>query len=303
MTCQIKKHSDRLFQILLSPPIDGFENFICSWVYRGDETFIVDTGPSATTGALLAALKEINLTAPDFILLTHIHIDHAGGVGEIAAAFPHAPVICHDIARPHLIDPAKLWQGTVKTLGDTGRAYGPILPVPEDRLLNAQNFSSPVVKPILTPGHAPHHVSFITTDGILFAGEAGGVNIDFHETTPYLRPATPPKFQLETSVSSIDLLIREQPDRICYGHTAMKTDAVTWLTKHKQQLPFWKDLIAEETRTAEGDTLIRRCTDRLLQADPLLQGLSFTAEPVFRRESFFIANSIRGFIGYLDPSS
>jgi glyoxylase-like metal-dependent hydrolase (beta-lactamase superfamily II) len=134
MRYRIRKHSDRLSQILLSPPIDGFDDFISVWVYRGQESFIVETGPSSTAGALLAALKEIGLASPDYILLTHIHIDHAGGIGEIAAAFPGTPVVCHDIGRPHLIDPEKLWQGTVKTLGDTGRAYGPIKPVPEDRL-------------------------------------------------------------------------------------------------------------------------------------------------------------------------
>jgi len=125
----------------------------------------------------------------------------------VAAAFPDTPIICHDKARPHLIDPEKLWQGTVKTLGDTGRAYGKIEPVPEKYLISAQNFSTPVIQTFLTPGHAPHHISFITRDGILFAGEAGGVNIDFHETDPYLRPATPPKFFMETSIASIDLLL------------------------------------------------------------------------------------------------
>jgi glyoxylase-like metal-dependent hydrolase (beta-lactamase superfamily II) len=302
MKYQIRKHSDRLSQILLSPPIDGFDDFISVWVYRGEETFIVETGPSSTSGALLSALGEIGLTSPDYILLTHIHIDHAGGIGEIAAAFPGTPVVCHDMARPHLIDPEKLWQGTVKTLGDTGRAYGPIKPVPEERLLSPRHFSAGSVKAILTPGHAPHHVSFITADGLLFAGEAGGVCIDFHDTIDYLRPATPPKFRLETSAASIDLLVAENPEHLCYGHTAMRTGAAARLKTHREQLFFWKEMIAGEIGKAEGEILIQKCVDRVMKDDPLLRGLSFTTEAAGRREDFFIRNSIRGYIDYLAPA-
>ncbi len=303
MNYKIKKHSDLLYQILLTPPIDGFEDFICVWVFRGKETFIVDPGPSVTAGDLLAALREIGFKSLDYILLTHIHLDHAGGIGEVSAAFPETPVICHDIARPHLIDPGKLWQGTLKTLGDTGRAYGEIKAVPEKRLLNIERFSAKTVKPVPTPGHAPHHVSYITSDGILFAGEAGGVNIDFHNTAPYLRPATPPKFFMETSLASIDRLLSEAPERICYGHTAVKNDAVDWLKKHKEQLLSWKDLIAGKLRNAKNDNPARLCADQLIESDPLMRGLSYATAPVFRREYFFILNSVKGFIGYLDDSA
>ena len=300
MNYRIKKHSDRLYQVLLTPPIDGFDEFICSWIYRGKETLLVDTGPSVTAADLLTAIGEIGLETLDYILLTHIHIDHAGGVGEIAAAYPGTPVVCHETGLPHLVDPEKLWQGTVKTLGDTGRAYGEIRPVAPDRLINARDFSAETVKPVLTPGHAPHHVSFITADGTLLAGEAGGVHIDFHETVPYLRPATPPKFFMETSLDSIGRLIDQQPRTLCYGHTAMKHDAVDWLKKHRQQLRSWETLIGEEMRLKNEDRLIPACIDRLIGSDPLMQGLSFAPEAVVRRERFFIENSVKGFIGYLE---
>lgn len=303
MNYRITKHTDRLYQIVLNPPMDGFTDFICSWIYRGKKTFLTDTGPSVTAGDVLAALTDIGLETIDYILLTHIHIDHAGGIGEISAAFPQAPIVCHEIARPHLINPEKLWQGTVKTLGETGRAYGKITPVPEDRLIDARNFSSKTMTPILTPGHAPHHISFMADDGTLLAGEAGGVLIDFDAVSPYLRPATPPKFFMETSMASLDLLIDQQPRYICYGHAAMKDDAVNRLKAHKQQLQFWKDTISQEMRSGKGDRLIPGCIDRLVRSDPLMQGLSFAPEPVLQREKFFIRNSIKGFIGYLDRTS
>lgn len=300
MNYQVKKHSDRLFQILMTPPIEGFDHFICTWIYRGSETFIVDPGPAVTVGTLLSALAEIGLKTLDYILLTHIHIDHSGGVAEVAEAFPGTPVICHDKARPHLVDPERLWQGTLKTLGDIGRAYGKIEPVATDRLISAQEFSTDTIQPFLTPGHAPHHVSYLADDVILFAGEAGGVHTDFDEAEPYLRPATPPKFFMETSIASIDLLIEQQPRTICYGHTTMKTDAVAWLKKHREQLPFWKNIIAEESNKPEENGLVQRCAERLIQTDPLMKGLSSAPALVLQREQYFIQNSIKGFIGYLD---
>ncbi len=300
MNYQIKKHSDRLFQVLLSPPIDGFDNFICSWIYLGKETVLVDPGPLATTGDLLAALNEIGIKALDYILLTHIHIDHAGGTGEISTAFPGTPIVCHEIGRPHLVDPERLWQGTVKTLGDIGRAYGEIRPVSDELLVNAQDFSTETITAILTPGHAPHHVSFLMDDGILFAGEAGGVHSQFKESVTYLRPATPPKFFMDTSITSIDRLLDHQPKYLCYGHTIMTDDAVNWLKKHKQQLRFWENVISEEKMAGDEANIFERCTDRLIGSDPLMQGLAYASETVLGRERYFIQNSIKGYLGYLD---
>lgn len=291
--------TDTITKIALSPPMAGFENFICCWIYQGQETFIVDPGPAATADDLLQALADLSITSLDYILLTHIHIDHAGGVAKISNAFPNAPVVCHKIAIPHLTDPEKLWQGTVKTLGDTGRAYGKILPVPKKRLVDVENFSTNSVRAIITPGHAPHHVSFITTDGELFAGETAGVNIPFTSAGTYLRPATPPRLHLETAIESLDKLIAENPKMFCYGHTNWSTQGATRLNTHREQLLFWEGIISEEMAAGDDDTLVDRCLKRLRQEDELLTDLVMANEAVADREQYFLGNSIRGFIGYL----
>ncbi len=299
MAFTITRFSDTIWRIALTPPIDGFDDFICCWVWAGAEKCVVDPGPSATASELLTALREIGVNNPDYILLTHIHIDHAGGIGEIAAAFPETPVVCHKKAVPHLIDPEKLWNGTVKTLGDTGRAYGRISPVPEMQLLKAEDLSSQFIKAILTPGHAAHHVSFMTPEKILLAGEAGGVNIAFDKNREYLRPATPPKFSLETAVASIDRLLAENPEIICYGHTALRTNAAELLNRHKDQLFFWKKIIKKEIEQNPQPNLTSRCADALIKTDPLLGELVNLPSAICKREKFFLENSIKGFVGYL----
>ena len=126
MTAKIDNISDELDLITLNPPLESFGDFISAWLYRGEISFLVDVGPSSTADALLNALRNLNVDRLDFILLTHIHLDHAGAVGEIAAVYAQTPIICHPAAIPHLIDPARLWAGTQKVLGSMADTYGPI---------------------------------------------------------------------------------------------------------------------------------------------------------------------------------
>ncbi|MDY6822998.1 MAG: MBL fold metallo-hydrolase [Thermodesulfobacteriota bacterium] len=288
-----------LYLVVLTPPIRGFDDFIGVWVHAAEPRFIVDTGPAVTADSLLAALAGIMTEEPDYILLTHIHMDHAGAVGDVAAALPDAVFVCHPRAIDHLVNPEKLQAGTIKTLGDTGRAYGPIKPVAPERLMDAEQFNHEHLDAILTPGHAPHHVSFLTSGGMLFAGEASGVNIRFAEDAVYMRPATPPRFKLETSVASLDRLIAAQPDTICYSHLGMRSRATDLLYQHREQLFFWKETIAKEMQTSNDQALEDRCAQRLLKTDPLLAGLAHADTAALGRETYFIKNSIQGIAGYL----
>ncbi len=295
---KISEMAENLFLITLRPPIIGFDDFISVWLYRGDVDFVVDTGPSVTTPGLLYALSKAGVSNLDYILLTHIHIDHAGGVGEMAERFPDAKIVCHKAGIPHLVDSAKLWEGTLKTLGETGRAYGPVKNVEASRFVDAEKFDAPHTEAILTPGHSAHHVSYMAGP-FLFAGEAGGVYLKVRPGLEYLRPATPPKFFLETSVESIDALIAKKPKTICYGHYGMKDDAVGMLTKHREQLFFWKDTIGRELSCSPRKNYVLDCQNVLLREDRNLEGF-FGLEPELQeRERGFLANSIRGFAGYL----
>ncbi len=296
---KIDQISQDLFLISLYPPIKGFNDFIGVWLYRGEKTFLVDVGPSATADGLIRVLQELKIHQLDYILLTHIHLDHAGGIGDIVSYFPETPVICHSAGIPHLIDPARLWEGTVKTLGDTGRSYGQIKAVSEMSLVDAERFSSDRITPIITPGHSPHHVSY-QTDKYLFAGETGGVSLSLPSGDEYMRPATPPRFFLDISINSIDRLISRNPSTICYGHFGIRDNAVEMLRRQRNQLLLWNEIIGEEMKNFQGKNFYEICIDRLLHEDPLLKDFIQLDAAAQERERFFLKNSIKGFAGYLN---
>lgn len=288
-----------LYLIVLDPPaLPGFRDFIGAWCCPGPPALLVDVGPAATVPALVRALDHLGVGRLDAVLLTHIHIDHAGGLGDLLTCFPGTPVVCHRKAHRHLADPEKLWQGSLATLGDTARAYGPIRPVPEGCLVDAEGYDAFGVQTLATPGHAVHHVSFAYR-GKLFAGEAGGVYAAIGDAV-YLRPATPPRFYLETNLASLDRLRAVDHEILCYGHFGAVRDGRRRLAAHRRQLLEWAEIIAAVTAglPAEVDP-VEACLARLLEADPLLAAFHVLPEDVCGRERGFLRNSIRGFIGYL----
>lgn len=277
----------------------GFDQFIGAWLYKGEVTFLVDVGPAVTLPLLVQALASLQVAHMDYIFLTHIHMDHAGGVGHLSAKFPQTPIVCHSSGLSHLIDPGRLWAGSVKTLGDTARAYGPMNPVAERLLMAADRFDSDGVTPVLTPGHSPHHVSYVTRD-YLFAGEAGGVCMALPDGRSWLRPATPPQHVLTTALSSIDRLLALCPDTICYAHFGIRKEARRYLLRHRNQLLLWEQVISEKIKDSRPEDLINSCLMQLLAQDPELTGYDGLTPAQQKRETFFLINSVKGFVGYLE---
>ena len=157
------------------PNEPGFRNFMNAWLCSDRQmTFLVDPGPLATLPQLLQGLEDCQVETLDYILLTHIHIDHAGATGAVLEHFPEARVICHPDGIAHLVNPAKLWAGSRKVLGRLADAYGEILAVPEKQIGFAEEIGSPRLRAFLTPGHAPHHCCYLFDD-LLFAGEVAAV--------------------------------------------------------------------------------------------------------------------------------
>ena len=169
----------------LHPMLPGYDDFISSYLFCGAKKVLVDVGPTAAIPGLLAALVQAKVKTEeiDYIILTHIHMDHAGGIGLAAKEMKNALVLAHSRAYRHLVDPTELWKSSRETLGELALRYGSIDPVPENRIIGAENGMkldigerSPL-EIYLTPGHAPHHLCvFDKNNSVLLAGDlAGGV--------------------------------------------------------------------------------------------------------------------------------
>jgi glyoxylase-like metal-dependent hydrolase (beta-lactamase superfamily II) len=299
----IQRYREDLVLVALPAGIPGFERFIGVWVYLGGPVAVIDVGPMVSAPVLLSALTELGVERPDAILLTHIHIDHAGGLGTIARAFPQTPIACHPKGVSHLVEPAKLWQGSLKTLGDLAVAYGPMEPVPEQQVISTDEFGIDGIRAVLSPGHAAHHVSYFIGE-LLFAGEAGGVCLPTEGGGIYLRPATPPPFFMETSLASIDNLLDFNPQTICYGHLNLRKDAGDMLRTHRRQLQRWHEMLVPLYDRFGGRLAdaLEPCIDHLLANDPLLKDFHAMSADDQSRERYFLRNSVRGYWGYIGGS-
>jgi glyoxylase-like metal-dependent hydrolase (beta-lactamase superfamily II) len=287
----------RLYLIGLEQEMREFGTFIGSWVYDGEDKFLVDPGPRASMGQLLEGLSILKMKRLDFIFLTHIHLDHAGGTGLLINHYPDAKVICHEAGISHMIRPQKLWEGAKKVLGDLAFKYGEIEPVPEKNLLAPGGFERDGFQIINTPGHAPHHSALIYR-GYLFAGDAGGIYIDLKDR-PYLRPATPPRFLLKEAVESIDKLLEVAIREICYTHFGIHPDAKGMLRNYREQLFLWRDVVAEQMKEWGGQDLVERCISVLLEKDELFKSFKDLTEGEKRRERYFFKSCIQGISEYV----
>ncbi|PIP40553.1 MAG: MBL fold metallo-hydrolase [Desulfobacterales bacterium CG23_combo_of_CG06-09_8_20_14_all_51_8] len=276
----------------------GYQRFISAWVYSGDDgNFLVDPGPACTVDYLLAELEKRGVRQLDWIFLTHIHMDHSGGIGHVIERFPSAKIICHEKAVAHLVDPERLWEGSLKILGDVARVYGKIKPVPAENIRTAQDVPMVPIdggfQVIATPGHAAHHQCFAGKD-VVFCGELFGIFYQM-ENAVYLRPATPPVFVLEDFLSSMDAMAPFMDRRICFGHHGWSLGGERILKIARRQIVVWVDVIRRHLSDPDTGRIIGDLTEN----DPVFASRNRLPEALQDRENYFSGNSIRGILQYL----
>ena len=285
--------------IEIEQEMPGFNSFFGSWVCKGDLNILIDTGPANSVYNLLDSLMVFEFKRIDYICLSHIHIDHCGGLAKIIDHYPMAKVICHQKGIKHLVNPSDLWKGSLDVLGEIAVNYGKPEPVAIDVLLPHTENHIDDLNIVETPGHAIHHLSF-SYKGNLFAGEAGG-NFFVIKDTEYMRPATPPKFFFDVCIKSVDRLLSLEDQPIYYVHCGKAKSSHALLKRFRNQLFLWKDIIKSQLYGSESD-ITKRCLSALINQDPNLKAFNMMDSDTKNRERFFLKNSIKGFVGFLKNS-
>jgi glyoxylase-like metal-dependent hydrolase (beta-lactamase superfamily II) len=225
----------------------GNDRVICAYEHDG---LIVDPGPASCVETLLEALGE---TEPRALLLTHIHLDHAGATGTLAKRFPDLQVYVHERGAPHLIDPSKLLESAGRLYGDDmDRLWGEFLPVPEDRIHTlAGGETVEGFNVAYTPGHASHHVAYLHEDsGDAYTGDVAGVRVPPSEYT--VAPTPPPDIDVEAWLDSIHKVATWNAERLCLTHFG----PVTEVEEHLHRIRIALLDSAQAARDADEETFI-----------------------------------------------
>ena len=208
---------------VIDTQMHGYPGVTATFLVTGEKTALVETGPKNRVDNVIAGLEEAGIETLDWIVVTHIHLDHAGAAGTLAQRYPSARVAVHEIGAPHLVDPSKLWSSASRIYGDQMESlWGGIDPLPEDRVHviadgDKIDLGGRTLQAVETPGHAYHHHAYLDDEsGTVFTGDALGVRL---QGVDIVRPATPPpEFHLPKAIESIERIRGLRPDSLCLTH-------------------------------------------------------------------------------------
>ncbi len=289
----------------VSLPFLGEPQIIGSYLLAGkNELAIIDPGPGSTLEWLLAALREAGFDPQDVthILLTHIHLDHAGATGSLVRLLPRARVYVHSLGAPHLIDPSRVLASATRIYGERMRLlWGDIEATPAGRVQRIGDGDTIYVAGRqlavhYTPGHAIHHVSFFDAQtGELFAGDVAGVRLP---DADYLRPPTPPPdIDLEAWSASIARIKKLHPDVLYLAHFGPTHDVEQHLDRLEAALYEWGDLVLEAMRKGKNEAEIIALL--IEKTQPELQRVARDARTIQRYEiAANYAMTVQGYMRY-----
>lgn len=246
----IEPLGDEVFAI--DTQMAGHAGITSSYLIRGSRPCLIETGTALSAPVVMQALTELGIGAEDLatVVVTHIHLDHAGGVGDIAAAYPHSQVVVHEKGARHLADPTKLVASAQRVFGpDMDRMFGPLIATPAERLttLGEEGFvdlgDGRRLDAFHNPGHASHHVALVDSQtGDLYTGDAAGV---FVPDTAEVRPATPPPdFDLDLALQSLRRMRDARPTRLLFSHFGPVIDVELVFNQSEEELRYWVEQVS-----------------------------------------------------------
>lgn len=253
------------------------DNGLCSvprwggvYLLNEEKKALIDTGPTNSVNAVLDGIKNIGVRPEDidYIIITHIHLDHAGGAGVLAGSMPKARVVVHNRGSRHLINPARLVQSVMQVQGEEAIVrYGKMIPIDEDRIISVKDGDTislsdrQMLKFIDAPGHAPHQLVINETrNNGLFTGDATGIYLPENDI---LFPATPaPNFDEELFIQTIRRLMSINANHLYFAHFGESSKVQENLEKAIGLIQMWHEMvdraITEDKFNDVADRMITR---------------------------------------------
>jgi glyoxylase-like metal-dependent hydrolase (beta-lactamase superfamily II) len=231
---------------IIDTKMHGFPGITATFLLRGERTALIETGPKSTVDNVSAGLEAAGIDRLDWIVVTHIHLDHAGAAGTLALRWPEARIAVHEVGAPHLVDPSKLWSSATRIYGDRMESmWAGMDPLESDRIQilkdgDKVDLGGRSLQAIETPGHAYHHHALLDDEtGAVFVGDALGVRL---QDAGLVRPATPPpEFHLTKALDSIERIRSLGATRAYLTHFGANEDGIS---------PLDVDLLCDQSAAA-----------------------------------------------------
>ena len=256
---KLEQVADEIYR--LGEVVPGANAVFAVYFIKDGDGAILEPGPAVVVPRIQEVAVELGLSNPGYIIPTHIHLDHAGGVGRLAEVFPKTRIVVNQQGVRHIVDPSRLIASTRMAFGDNFEStYGPILPVPESRLKVVADgerlaVGSRELVIIYTPGHAPHHISiFDTKTRGLFCGEALG--LIYSPGYPPLPAVAPPSFDMELYLNDMERLKALKPKLLFYSHGSVAGEPEALITTAMENTKLVGDFILRALKAGEGEEAI-----------------------------------------------
>ncbi|MBT8215067.1 MAG: MBL fold metallo-hydrolase [Acidimicrobiia bacterium] len=259
---RVTKLADDLYQID-ALMFDDTERLAC-YLFDGPERVLIECGPSVTLHHLTEVLDAAGVDDIATIAVTHIHLDHAGGVGDLAARYPNATIGVHAAGARHLVSPQRLWDSATRVYGEEGMAtmWGPMMPVPEDRLVILDESSQidlgggRSLEVMDTPGHAKHHVVFFDdVSGGMFVGDSVGIAFPHGHIVQPVTP--PPDLDPPLVIAQLQRMAARGPEFLGFAHFGRHDDPQLALQEAEVRIEEWVGFVRslDADRTTAADRL------------------------------------------------
>ena len=279
---------------MIDSPYHGRRGVLGTYLIRGEKSAVIDPGPTPIVQGVIEALEATGVTHLDYILLTHIHLDHAAGCWKMLEAYPDATIHCHPRGAGHLIDPTRLLAAAGEIYGDALKEFGEVRGVPAESVSESTDgetldLGGISLETIWTPGHSSHSQSYFEQgSGVVFVGDAAG---HYPGNRGVLVPGSPPPHNPAKAADSLLKLMSYEPKTIAYSHFGFFGEAMALLERFLVQTRLW-DRVARDG--VEAGLSLTDIFDLLVEEDPEARELAGFGEEGIRA----VYSSLNSFVGY-----